>query len=530
MARSAAVFGNYAERAPSDRSGPPWIRVYVDALSYAPGATIGVHVNTNAARYRLTLTRGDAAGTLVASGRGRGMFHPTPLDCSTTGCGWPQAVGLDVGADWVSGAHCLTAWTGDEDAPDGPGVDCTHHIVLIRPDANTSRRSLLLVAATSSWTAYNDWGGSNSYDGITGPAADEFSPVLSILRPQARGFAVLPDDAPRVTLAEPPAMMAPIAYPHMDWAYAHGHSKKYASSGWASYERHFVRWAEDEGFAVDVVSQTDLETAPDLLDLYRCVVMVGHDEYWSWEMRDAIDGYVDRGGRVARFAGNFLWQIRLEQGGARQVCYKYRAAAEDPQRGTTRVTATWEAREIGRPGAASFGLNAARGLYAGWGACVARGARGFPIYRPEHWAFAGTGLHYGDVLGAASHVFGYEVDGLDYVIRDGLPYPAQPETVPVGISILGLGLSSLLEEGEAIDPALSWLARDDARYIAGVLLGDATEASVERVKRGSGMIVHFPRGRGEVFHAGSCEWVAGLLRRDPFVMQVTRNVLTRFLG
>ena len=153
-------------------------------------------------------------------------------------------------------------------------------------------------------------------------------------------------------------------------------------------------------------------------------MFVGHDEYWTWEMRDAVDAYVERGGRVARFAGNFMWQTRLEDDGARQVCYKYRARAEDPAyRGgdVTRATNSWEAPEIGRPGAATFGLNATSGLYAGWGGCAPRGVRGFPIYRPEHWAFSGTGLYYGDMLGADSHIFGYEVDGLDHVIRNGLP-------------------------------------------------------------------------------------------------------------
>jgi hypothetical protein len=48
--------------------------------------------------------------------------------------------------------------------------------------------------------------------------------------------------------------------------------------------------------------------------------------------------------------------------------------------------------------------------------------------------------------------------------------------------------------------------------------------------RGSGMIVSFKRGRGEVFHAGSVEWVVGLLRRDAQVERVTRNVLDRFLS
>jgi hypothetical protein len=60
-------------------------------------------------------------------------------------------------------------------------------------------------------------------------------------------------------------------------------------------------------------------------------------------------------------------------------------------------------------------------------------------------------------------------------------------------------------------------------------MGDDSHAAVERVKRGAGMIVNFPRGRGEVFHAGSCEWVAALLRRDAMVERVTANVLRRYL-
>ena len=44
------------------------------------------------------------------------------------------------------------------------------------------------------------------------------------------------------------------------------------------------------------------------------------------------------------------------------------------------------------------------------------------------------------------------------------------------------------------------------------------------------MIVHFPRGRGEVFHAGSSDWIIGLTRHDAIVAQVTRNVLNRYLA
>jgi hypothetical protein len=305
------------------------------------------------------------------------------------------------------------------------------------------------------------------------------------------------------------------------------------SSGWASFERHFVTWAEAEGYALDIISQTDLHYRPHLIDGYACIALVGHDEYWSWEMRDAIDAYVERGGRIARFAGNFMWQIRLEDAGQRQLCYKYLARAEDPFMRTGPrhlVTESWEAPEIGRPGAASFGLNATHGLYASWSGCSPRGAKGFPIYRPEHWAFTNTGLYYGDILGGQSRIFGYEVDGLPYEIRGGLPYPAEPENAPEGIDILGLGLSSTIEEGPTILPGRSFLGLEDGEYVASVLTGRSDADAIERTKRGCGMIVNFRKGRGDVFHAGSSDWIIGLTRGDDMVRQVTRNVLNRYLS
>jgi hypothetical protein len=154
--------------------------------------------------------------------------------------------------------------------------------------------------------------------------------------------------------------------------------------------------------------------------------------------------------------------------------------------------------------------------------------RGFPVYRPEHWAFTGTALSYGDLLGAVGHAFGYEVDGLDYVIRGGLPEPSETSGAPPGLQILGLGLSSLKEERTELPLEDRFLSDDDAKYVAEIRLGDQSDAAVDRVKRGAGMIVNFARGRGEVFHAGSCEWVAALLRRDPMVERVTANVLTRY--
>ena len=63
-----------------------------------------------------------------------------------------------------------------------------------------------------------------------------------------------------------------------------------------------------------------------------------------------------------------------------------------------------------------------------------------------------------------------------------------------------------------------------------MLHGEIDDESMAMAARGCGIIVNFPKGQGEVFHAGSVEWVAGLLRRDAQVERVTDNVLSRYLA
>ncbi|MCP4391430.1 MAG: hypothetical protein GY802_24265, partial [Gammaproteobacteria bacterium] len=456
QALNPAVHSNYYEGPAVEPVGAE-IWCYSDRLCYSPGDTIAFHVSTTAASYSLEIAR-DALQLEVLFERRDlpGQRQHTPRDASVSGCAWRTSFEFKVPRDWRSGAYRVTCRIECDQ-----GIREQHHLFLLRATDAGRRQRLLLVSATGTWCAYNNWGGSNHYEGITGPESNRFSPELSLERPLPRGFVVLPDNAPRAALDVTPAHDEPVSYPHMEWAYANGYSKKYASAGWASYEKHFIKWAAEAGFEVDIVSQYDLQLRPQVIEDYPCLVFIGHDEYWSWEMRDSVDAYVENGGRVARFAGNFMWQTRLEDTGRRQVCYKSRAATEDPLRDTARITTSWELAQIGRPGAMTFGLNAIRGVYAGWGGCVAFGAGGFPIYRPEHWAFDGTGLGYGDVLGARSRIFAYEVDGLDYVMRDGLPYPSGKEQVPDDVQILGLGLASNIEVARSSEQNALFLGTDD---------------------------------------------------------------------
>jgi len=527
--RRLAVRSHYYERPGMDGArGEIWC--YSDRFSYRPGETVRLQVSSTASRFTLEILRDGGVETSVFTQADIATrWQDTPDDCSVEGCGWETSFEFRIGDEWPSGGYRLTLTA---EGRDGQPIRC-HHVLIVLPTQGRKQGRILQVAATGTWLAYNTWGGSNHYEGITGPERNQYSPVVSTQRPWCRGFVTLPPQAPRVPLevAMPPGTVP--RYPHMEWAYATGHSKKYASAGWASYDSHFFLFAERAGYQVDLASQHDLHFTPEILLDYDCAVFVGHDEYWTWEMRDAVDAFVEQGGHAARFAGNFMWQTRLEDEGRRQVCYKYRARAEDPayrDGDVTRATNSWDASEIGRPGCKTFGLNSSNGVYAGWGGCAPRGVRGFPIYRPEHWAFKDTGLYYGDLLGAESHIYGYEVDGLAYDIRHGRPYPSADSGAPEGLQILALGMASQVEEGDHVAPEDQFFGDEDGRFIAEMLYGEASDENLEKVRYSNGMIVNFKRGKGEVFHAGTCEWVAGLLRRDAMVEQVTKNVLDRYLG
>ncbi|MCC2111150.1 MAG: hypothetical protein KDJ16_03860 [Hyphomicrobiales bacterium] len=500
--------------------GRPEAWCYTDRLSYGPGEDIIIHAIATAARADLELWSDGLVPIRLWAGSAATAWAETAADASVVGCGWPEIARIPVRHDWPSCVCRLILKAGD-------GA-LAEHLVAIRAGRERAPRAVLLLA-DGTWNAYNDWGGSNHYEGIIEADSARFSPEISVQRPFARGMVSLPPEAPRTVPDAAPEAGAP-RYPHMEWAWANGYSKKYASAGWACYERFFVHWAEAQGYQLDFLSQRDLHRDPTLLDGVPCVICVGHDEYWSLPMREAIDNYVENGGRVGRFAGNFMWQIRISDDGSRQICHKYLAREEDPLFGTERAhltTGIWEAPEIGYPGRATFGLDVSAGMYAGFGGLAPRGSGGFTLYREDHWAFDGTRLGYGDVLGGQSRIFGYEVDGLRYRIEDGLPFPEPADGLPADLTILGLGLARIREDP---DPGVDTLfvGDEDARYVAEILYGRTDEETLSRVNRGSGMIVHFTRGKGEVFHAGATEWLAGLIRGDRAVEQVTRNVLNRF--
>lgn len=511
---------------------------YTDKICYLPGEEVRFHASTTAKEFSIEVVRDGLAPRTVYAAHGLpGALHRLQPDFYSAGCGWPVACAWRLPSDLPSAFYTVVSRTTrtavGTKSVSHPTAREQHHGFFVRRPAQRPSAEILLVAATCTWTAYNDWGGFSHYLGRDLPDGFRHAPRLSIQRPFARGFIWIPDGAPRKPHRLALAPNSIPVYPIIDFAYARGFSKFYGNAGWATYERNFALFAEREGYQIDYAAQSELHYDPHLLDGYKCVVFVGHCEYWTWEMRKAVERFLEGGGNIARFAGDFSWQIRLEDAGSTQIAYKERADDSDPVRNTVDrkhlLTSYWEHPAVNWFGAETFGLSSSYGVYAHVGVNTPRSTGGFAVYRPDHWAFAGTDLYYGDDFGSDAKIFGYEVDGLDYTFSDGLPYPTFKDRAPAGTEILAMSVASNCEADHGHRGSVFYYGDqspeiDRRRYgaVGGLDRGGA--------QRGSGMIVTFQRGAGTVFHAGSCEWVAGLKCKDYCTETITRNVLNRFIG
>lgn len=438
--------------------------------------------------------------------------HGVPPDAASRGCDWPRAASIEVGASWASGYYEVAIETLLDER-----VRRSHAFFVVRP---TPGARIVLALATNTWHAYNDYGGANLYTGGT---------QVAMRRPMARGYLHKPPGkGRRVTgTGEPdPQCAAHVGYLQLN------HLSGYAgSAGWPDWEHPFVEWAEREGFEVGVCTNDDLEAHPEVLEGARLYLSVGHDEYWSRGMRDAVEGFIASGGNAAFFSGNTsLWQVRVE-GAERDVMVGYKGFfKDDPVMGTDRereATTFWSDVVVGRPENEMTGVSFTRGGYHRIGRNVAAGLGGYTVYRPGHWIFEGTGLDYGDVLGADATIVGYECDGCSFTFRDGLPFATGEDGTPATFEILGLTPTQhFTRESAPRRPRPE--EPSELEYIAARVFGTRDPEAVERIRHGHAVLGAYTNSAGAtVVTSGSTDWAHGLAARDPQVERITRNVLSR---
>ena len=305
----------------------PAVEGYPDRQSYRAGDVVEMRCSSRVPTVTVSVARVGLERVEVWRRDGiRVDDHPVRDDAYATGCGWPVAFSIDVDPAWPSGYYEVSLHADGVAGEEGSA----EAFFVVRPASAASASPAILVLCTNTYNAYNQWGGACLYSDAVKVSFDRPLERGYLRRPAAPDdvvydgrMASLPDEPDEQHL-QLQRYLTDFDYPL--WC---------ASSGWHNWERRFVRWAEAEGIALDYAVNSDLEFHPEVLDGHRLMLSVGHDEYWSWAMRDRADAFVEGGGSWAIFSGNTcFWQVRFEDDGRTMVCYKGRATKDDPVAGT----------------------------------------------------------------------------------------------------------------------------------------------------------------------------------------------------
>ena len=521
------------------------IEAYCWPLSHEAGDQVAVHCSSRADSFGVEVARIGIRHDVVwrQSGIRVADQHPEQLgdvdEAWAGGCDWPVGFVIPTERSWPSGFYYirLIAEADGEANRSGdrqPERSVGDAFFVLRPRPGR-RDNPLLVLATNTWNAYNQWGGRCLYSGAR---------TVSFARPLERGYLhrpatadpTLPDgfDGRVANIDGDPEHRALQRYQ------ADGHWPLWTgSAGWHNWERRFVAWAEHTGRPIDVAVNADLEFHPEVLDGATGLLSVGHDEYWSWAMRDTVDSWVEAGGHWAVFSGNTcFWQVRFTDEGRSMVCHRSSARRTDDVADRPRMTGSWSDPLVGRPENTTTGLSFTRGGYHRMGLAVAEGDGTYTIHRPDHWALSGTGLATGDRLGAERFIVAYEVDGCDLVTVDGRPQPTGVDGTPADLTVIATAPARLISitEERCEAPEALWASVDppgDLESIAAMLFGDDRPEHIDRIAAGHAVLATFDQGKGDVFNAGTTDWAYGLDPPDdpdPSVAAITHNVLDRLAG
>jgi hypothetical protein len=458
-----AVLVNALPARAAEELRPLFIEGYAGRLSYAPGQEAELHISTSASRFAVEVRRIGVTNEMVWSKKELpGSEYPVPEDASSHGCRWPVAFKVPVAAHWRSGYYVATLRVDDS------GGAYTHRgrrtaesdaYFVVRSASPGRNTKILLQLSANTYNAYNNWGGFSLY-AFNGRAKNQGSRV-SFHRPGGSQF--------------------------FNW------------------EHPFIVWAERNGFALDYAVNYDLEHLSGLLDAYKLVLSVGHDEYWSAPMRNALETFIGRGGNVAFFSGNSVcWQVRSEDSGNALVCWKQNYYVDPMFKSSDLKTLStlWSHHLVKRPENALTGVGFLWGGYRKSHGQYMDDPAEFTVHRPEHWIFGGTGLKRGDKFGGKDTIVGYECDGCELEWKDGLPFATHKDGTPESFTVL----SSCPARWHPDD--CEWYERWEKGRVGNAVMGLYT------------------RG-GTVFTAGTTDWAHGLRGGDKAVEQITRNVLER---
>jgi Concanavalin A-like lectin/glucanases superfamily/Domain of unknown function (DUF2341) len=344
------------------------IEGYASLTSVNAGGQISFFVSTADPTYQVEIYRmgwyGGLGGRQVMSAiqlPGIQQATPVPDQFATLECNWVNPYTFSIPTSWVSGFYLakLTGSSGKQ----------SYIIFVVRNDAYSS--ALLFMSPANTWQAYNNWGGISHYGfNSESPYVGYAATKVSFNRPYAR---------PRQwTIATLGVGAGEFLNNFQDETYP---------TGW---EYNMVRFLEREGYDVTYCTDVDVKQNTNLPLSHKALLIDGHSEYWSTEMRSSVINARDQGVNLAVFGAN--------------TCYVRIFYETSPITGAADRTVNFD-----NPTMPWRSLNMPESTFIG--VMYLRDPVNIPlkVVNTSHWVFAGTGLRDGDQL---SGLVGYEADAI----------------------------------------------------------------------------------------------------------------------
>ena len=194
--------------------------VYCWPQSAVQGESVAVFFGPNPSRVSITITReGRESTEVLTTSDVDSPGQSLPADVSKEGLDWASCFKFEVSQDWTSGFYLVSV------TDDAGRVSEAFFVVRSKEVLDA-----MLVLSTSTWAAYNHWGGPSFYMG---------SSHSSLRRPLPKGFLRKEDPMSH--------RIAQYMYwdePMQEKIQAQKYSAWCMAAGWANQEILFVRWAE----------------------------------------------------------------------------------------------------------------------------------------------------------------------------------------------------------------------------------------------------------------------------------------------
>jgi len=294
------------------------IEGYASATSVNAGSSISLYVRVDnpavygtytASVYRMGWYNGaggrlmTTVGPLTSQGGTTGQPIPTMDPYGTFDCAWSLSNSLAIPSTWTSGVYLVKLQT----SLDASGNRKESYIIFtVRNDSLTT--DILFQSSVTTWQAYNNWpgvarGGKALYPLLSSGSVEAVK--VSFNRPYA--IAVDQTAAAGVGAGEF------LTNENINPSFGGGGG---LMNGW---EYPMVRFLEREGYDVSYMTDIDLYNAafvtPNIFTAasHLAFLSVGHDEYWTLEMRDQIKFRRDHGVNLGFFSSNVMFhQSRLD--------------------------------------------------------------------------------------------------------------------------------------------------------------------------------------------------------------------------